>query len=119
MRMKYELGAVVAKRRLHVAGQPDLEVWVILGTPRPFPDAPHGDYYCPYQITGIGDEKVRHAGGVDSLQALELALHILPTELDSLRKSHPGLRWEDSREGDYGFSKVTMSAFAGDDTSNQ
>ncbi len=110
MRIKYELGDVVAKRRLRVTGQPDLEVWVILGTPRPFPDAPHGDYYCPYQIKGIGDEKVRHAGGVDSLQALELALHILPTELDRLRKEYPGLGWDDAPEGDYCFSKATMAA---------
>lgn len=117
--MKYELGEVIAKRRLNVPGQPDLAIWVILGTPRPFPDASRGDYYCPYQITGIGDEKVRHAAGVDSLQALELALHILPTMLDSLRMAHPGLRWENARAGDYGFSKVTMSAFAGDDTSNE
>jgi hypothetical protein len=76
VRTKYELGEVIAKRRLSVTGQPALEIWVVLGTPGPFPDAPDGDHYCPYQIKGIGDEELRYAGGVDSLQALELALHI-------------------------------------------
>jgi len=76
------LGTVIAERRLRVRGQPDLQVWIRIGMPRPFPDAAQGDYYCPYQITGIGSEKVQRAGGVDALQALELALHILPTELD-------------------------------------
>ncbi len=108
--MNVELGLVVAERRLNVAGRTDLEVWVRLGMPHPFPGDPLRNYYCPYQITGIGDEKVRYAGGVDSLQALELALHILPTELDRIRAQHPGLRWEDGDEGDYGVSKA-VSAF--------
>ena len=113
--MKVELGEVIAKRRLRVTGRPDLDVWVVVGKPRPLPDGPDGDCYCPYQVTGIGDEKVRYAVGIDSIQALELAIHILPTELDRLRKGHPGLRWEDAAEGAYGFSKA-VSAFAGGDT---
>lgn len=113
--MKVELGQVVAERRLRVLGRPDLEVWVRLGMPRPFPDDPNENHYCPYQVTGIGDAKVQYAGGVDPLQALELALHLLPTELDRLRRQHPGLRWEDGPEGEYGFSKAA-SAFRSDDT---
>jgi hypothetical protein len=102
--MKFELGAVIAERRLRVSGRPEFDVRVRLGTPRPFPDAAYGDYYCPYQIVGLGRESVRHAGGVDAIQALELAIHILPTELDALRQEHPGLGWEDAPDGDYGFS---------------
>jgi hypothetical protein len=113
--MNVELGQVVAERRLRVSGRPDLEVWVRLGMPCPFPDDPNDNYYCPYQITGVGDAKVRYAGGVDSLQALELALHILPAALDRLRKQNPGLAWEDGPEGEYGFSKATISAFREDD----
>jgi hypothetical protein len=102
--MKVELGPIIAERRLRVTGRSELDVRVRLGTPRPFPDAPYGDYYCPYQIVGVGNEKVRYAGGVDAIQALELALHILPTELDALRQEYPGLGWADAPDGDYGFS---------------
>ena len=91
--MKVELGSVIAERRLRVTGRPELDVRVRIGTPRPFPDAPHNDYYCPYQIVGLGSAKVRYAGGVDAIQALELALHILPTEQDALRQEYPGLGW--------------------------
>jgi hypothetical protein len=76
--MKVELGSVFAERRLRASGRPELDVRVRLGTPRPLPDAPHGDYYCPYQVIGLGNEKVRYAGAVDAIQALELAIHILP-----------------------------------------
>ena len=112
--MNVELGQVVAERRLRVLGRPDLEVWVRLGMPRPFPNDRLNNYYCPYQVTGIGDGKVRYAGGVDSLQALELALHLLPTELDRLGQEHPGLGWLDAPDGDYGFSKAVSSFRAGD-----
>ena len=59
-----------------------------------------------HQITGLGDGKVRHAPGVDAVQALEEAIHILPTEVDVLRQHHPGLRWEDAPAGDFGFSRA-------------
>ncbi len=35
---------------------------------------PKGDWACPYQISGIGDEKVRQAFGIDGVQALQLAM---------------------------------------------
>jgi hypothetical protein len=40
------------------------------------------------------------------LRALELAVWILPTELDALRRDHPGLGWLDAPGGDYGFSRA-------------
>jgi hypothetical protein len=109
--MKAELGSIVAERRLRIAGRPDCDVRVRLGTPQPFPDAAYGDYYCPYQIVGVGSEKVRYAGGVDAVQALELALHNLPTELDALRQDNPGLGWANAPDGDYGFTHA-VSKFA-------
>jgi len=111
--MKVELGPVIAERRLRVTGHPELDVRLRIGAPCPFPDAPHGDYYCPYQISGLGSAKVWYTGGVDAVQAVELAIHILPTELDALRQKHPGLGWEDAPEGDYGFSKA-VSRFVED-----
>ena len=110
--MKVDLGPVIAERRLRVTGRPELEVRIKIGVPRPYPD--QRDYYCPYQVAGIGTEKVKFAGGVDALQALELAVWTLPTELDALRQDYPGLGWLDAPEGDYGFSRAT-SVFDSDD----
>jgi hypothetical protein len=103
----------LTKPALRVTGRPDLDVRIRIGTPCPFPDDPQSNYYCPYQIDGLGNAKVRYAGGVDALQALELALHILPTELGALRQHYPGLGWEDAPEGEYGFS-YAASAFMQD-----
>jgi hypothetical protein len=111
--MKVELGSVIAERRLRVAGKPELDVRVRIGAPRPFPDDPQANYYCPYQVTGLRSSKVRYMGGVDAVQALELAIHILPTELDALRQEYPGLGWVDASDGDYGFSRA-VSTFAED-----
>jgi hypothetical protein len=97
-----ELGAVIAERRLRLLDRPDVDVRVRIGAPRPFDEAA-SDYYCPFQITGIGSGKVRRIGGVDAVQALELTLRVLPSALDGLRKQYPDLRWLDADEGDFGF----------------
>ena len=113
--MKVELGTVIAERRLRVVGQPEVDVRVRIGKPQPFPPRAGevlSGYYCPYQITGLADEKIRHAPGVDEVQALEEAIHILPTELDALRQHYPGLRWEDAPAGDFGFTRA-VSALQG------
>ena len=102
--MKVGLGTVIAERRLRITGRPEADVRARLGQPLPLPDDPQDDYYCPYQITGLGDGKVRYAVGVDGLQALELAIRILPTELDAVRRQYPGLGWEDAPPGNDGFS---------------
>ena len=108
--MKIELGQVIAERQLRDLDRPGVVVSIRLGLPCVFPDEPrNGDHYCPYQITGAGDERVRYAGGVDSLQALELALLVLPSELKALQKTHPGLRWEDAPEGHFAFTPTVMS----------
>lgn len=101
--MRIELGVVIAERRFHVLGRPDLDIRLRLGMPRAF-DASRGDFYCPYQIAGFGSETVRYVGGVDGLHALELAIRCLPTELESLRLALPGLRWEDATDGQFGFA---------------
>jgi hypothetical protein len=75
---------------------------VLLGRPQQLPD--HVDYFCPYQIKGAGDEKVRYACGVDPLQALQLALSTLGVELEVLNKELGGkLRWECDDKGGLGF----------------
>jgi hypothetical protein len=66
-----EVGPVIATRQLDLRGKPTVKV--IVGKPRPYPEPPE-DYYCPFQIVGLGNEKIYYASGVDSVQALALAL---------------------------------------------
>jgi hypothetical protein len=98
--MKYEslkltsVGQVIATRELDIAD--GSKVLVTIGIPQPFPELT--SFYCPYQIDGLGKRHVRYAGGVDAVQALELAMKCIATDLytsdafksDKLR--HLGMR---------------------------
>ncbi|HWB82995.1 MAG TPA: hypothetical protein VG675_02560 [Bryobacteraceae bacterium] len=98
------LGDVIAERLLR-CGKAEgrvQRVVISLGRPLQFPDSQ--DFFCPYQIVGIGDEKVRYAGGVDSLQAIQLAIDLIAAELSSAEED---LSWEAGEVvGDLGFSKL-------------
>jgi hypothetical protein len=98
------VGDLIAARTLvlHQDNGANSEINVLLGKPRQLPD--HQDYFCPYQIKGAGDEKVRYSCGVDSFQALHLALSTLGVELEVLNKQFGGrLRWECDDAGGLGF----------------
>jgi hypothetical protein len=98
-----ELGDVIAIRKLHLQGGSSSEVAVLIGRPQRFPDS--DDYYCPYRITGVGEQSIHYAGGVDAVQALEEVIRVLPAELAGLLRNHPDLRWEDAPVGDFGFRR--------------
>jgi hypothetical protein len=106
MPLKLEnVGEVIATRTLVLErdGEPPAAATVLLGKPQ----ADGGDYYCPYQIKGAGDEKVRSAYGIDAFQALQLALSILGVELEVLNKElGRRLRWECAGKDDFGFPKL-------------
>lgn len=53
------------------------------------------DYYCQVQIMGLGDEKIRSIYGLDSMQALQLAVRFISAQLDRYRKD---LRWLDNED---------------------
>jgi hypothetical protein len=98
------VGEVIATRTLTLLRNQGVasEIVVILGKARPMPD--HQDCYCPYQIKGAGDEKVRYQCGVDPFQALHLALSTLAVELEVLNKEVGGkLRWHCDETGGLGF----------------
>lgn len=116
--MEVELGQVIAERLLRAVGSDGLDVRVLVGLPYPFRDEPYDNYLCPYQVKGLGDAKVRHATGVDAVQALELALRILPVQLDVLRVQHPG-QWEDASAGDYGFSGPSLARERADEADGE
>lgn len=62
----------IAERRLAVVGEPDRELVIIVGKPRLDPD-PTGDWRCPYLVEGLHTRR-RFAHGIDSLQALQMAI---------------------------------------------
>jgi hypothetical protein len=98
------VGEVIAVRKLTLQDDSGshTEVLVILGKPQPFPDS--SDYFCPYQIKGIGGEKIKYLGGVDAFQAIGFALQALGAELQVLNeKVKRNLRWDGGEQGSLGF----------------
>ena len=106
--MTYELGEIIAIRELSLIDESGVgrRVEVRIGKPTQFPDST--DYYAPFQITGIGSEKVLCAGGVDALQALQGVMVVVGAQLQALNSQHGGrLRWEGDSTGGFGFPDVT------------
>ena len=91
-----EIGRPIAERVLSIEGSAET-VSVRLGEPQPFPDGQ--DWYCPYEVVHGDQKMVRFAAGVDSLQALQLALIGLASNVYvTNRELEQGLRWYDNRE---------------------
>jgi hypothetical protein len=78
-----DVGVVVASRTFALNGEE--KVTVLIGKPEKFPD--EDDYFCPYQIVGVGSERVRHAAGVDAVQALQLAMQMIGADLSASKQS--------------------------------
>jgi uncharacterized protein DUF6968 len=77
-------------------------VRVLIGKPELFPEGP--GYYCPFQISGAGSEDIKYAVGIDSVQALQLAMVMIGATLEFRNQELGGiLRWEGSSKGDLGF----------------
>jgi len=73
------------------------EVTVQLGKPEPFPDS--SGFFCPIQIVGVGDGKVRYAGGIDGIQSLQLALKMAGAFLETLPvEIRAQLRWNGNND---------------------
>lgn len=95
-----EIGLVIAERQLDGIddGKP-CKVVVRLGKPFRRPD--DDSWYCPYSIKTEKSERVFFGAGLDSLQALRIAISMVGAELTTLF-SHLALKWAD--EDDLGFS---------------
>ncbi len=102
------VGEVIATRRLFLDGEVagSTDILVKLGKPQPFPDFADF-YYCPYQITGLGDEKVRFASGIDGFQAIDPTFRAIGIDLYLGLNPEVGsrLRWEGDEHGDLGFPR--------------
>ena len=78
---------VIAERRLTFKDQSSnpKDVRVVLAGPTHSTDKQ--EYSCDVQIVGLGDAKVRRIFGVDSIQALQLALKFISEMLNRCRGS--------------------------------
>jgi hypothetical protein len=100
---RIDLGSIIAKRLLDY-NDPDSgcrTVEVLLGSPVQSPGG--GDWYCPWQIVGIGGEEVRAAYGIDAFQCLQLVMEMIGTTLYALTDDRKRLSWADGPSGDFGF----------------
>jgi hypothetical protein len=68
------VGQVLCSRELALAD--GRAVCVMMGMPQRFPDG-NDDYFCPFQITGMGSEQVSYGAGVDAFQAVWLTLQTI------------------------------------------
>jgi hypothetical protein len=95
-----DVGIQIATRTLSVGGK---QVTVVIEKPEEFPEG--DNFYCRYQITGIGNGRVRYAGGVDAVQALQLALKMIGAELYTSQEAKTKqLSWEAAQSpSDLGF----------------
>jgi len=90
--MDIELGDVIAEREALFAprdGEPH-GITVRLGRPIPDPRSSEHAWCCPYQVLGLGRDRVFACFGVDAMQALVLALHTIPAELAAYVRAHDG-----------------------------
>lgn len=103
------LGDVIAERELEVEGTG--RAIVRIGRPTADPRE-GGDWRCPFQIIGLGDEAVHEAFGVDAVQALQLCLQMIDIHLGEQRKKYD-LIWLDGE--DLGFFPIVNFAEPIDD----
>jgi len=92
-----DIGTTIAERRFegHATGGV-CTVVVKLGIP--FPDADNdGCWYCPYSISKGSDQRLCYGAGVDSLQALRIAISMIEVDLKSLY-SDLRLTWMEDAE---------------------
>jgi len=92
------IGEVIARREYCVPGDDDSRLKVEVGKPRKFSD--RRDYYCAFKISTGASQEIRYAAGVDSVQALELGLHMIGIELKYIFNKDRKLRWLDTSDKD-------------------
>ena len=86
---------IIAERTLiAIEDGREVEVRVVIGQPERFTEG--NGYYCPFQITGTGSGRVKYAGGVDSVQSLQLAMKMIGVILACTGKA---IKWPLSDEG--------------------
>jgi hypothetical protein len=98
-----DIGHLIASRKLELTeNNSTRSVTIKIGKPQKFVDG--DDYYCPFQVIGLGDEKINWSGGIDEVQALLLALEQIGLYLIESEEYKQGkLSWVGSDKGNLGF----------------
>lgn len=78
---KYEVKEVLASRELVFRGDDGIELDCTVTIGQPFERAEH-EWVCPYEISLGNDRKTFGIYGVDSMQAVALALKTLDVEIE-------------------------------------
>ena len=97
---------VIAVRKIFLTNGPseNKQIFVYIG--RPYEDVNLGEFWCPYQIIGIGTEKVRKIAGIDAIQAIQGTLLVIGAELEGLNAACDyNLSWDGGEPGDVGFAR--------------
>ena len=100
------LGTIFATRILELvlADGSICPVWIKIGKPRKYE---RNIRFCPYQIVGMGDEKIRYAVGSDAIQSLILALTKIGADIYSSPESKAGkLTWLDDESHNLGIPVI-------------
>jgi hypothetical protein len=103
------VGEITATRQLRLlnADGSQEEILILIGKPQPSSDSI--GFYCPFQITGVGTEKIKYAKGVDSVQALQSVMLLIGLDLEFLNETMgKRLRWDGDGEGGLGFPVVQI-----------
>jgi hypothetical protein len=85
---RYPIARSIARRELefHDANRRIHRVTVRVGQPR----RAGNDWVCPYEILGMPRARRRWAFGIDAVQALGLAFHVIAVDLQALAKGAGG-----------------------------
>lgn len=100
-----ELGEIIASRYLESTNNEGIASIIVvhIGKPKKFPDS--SDFFTPYQICGVGNEKVWYAGGVDAVQSLQLVMGMIAADLGALKaRFNINIQWIGDDFGKLGFS---------------
>jgi len=91
---KYPMTEVIARREFDYSDQAGpAKVVALLGKPAIMPDAPNGDWYCPYVVEWPKERHEFYAGGIDELQALLMGISGLRSYLEYVVGRAGKLTW--------------------------
>ena len=98
------IGEIIASRKLQLLDENDTKRIVSVFVGKPQQALNSHEYYCPFQVIGVGSQKTQAAQGQDSIQALQSALILIAARLNHLNMElGRRLTWDGGTKGDLGF----------------
>ena len=77
------LGEVIAERVFSLVGADGAEVQITVRFGRPFKEESLGDYRCPLQVLGLGNDRIYAPWGEGPFVALQYAIDLIGELLDT------------------------------------